>query len=57
MKVAQTFRLQNLALLGDFKPEVHKGHKMLAKGPLIRQANSDRISVTELEMLAPSCGQ
>jgi len=52
----QTFRLQNLAMLGAFSPEAHKGHKMMAKGPLIRQANSERISVTELEMLGGTCG-
>jgi len=52
-----TFRLQNLAMLGSFTPDAHKGHKMMAKGPLIRQSNTERISVTELEMLAPSCGK
>jgi mono/diheme cytochrome c family protein len=50
-----TFRLQNFSMLGAFKPEMHKDHKMLARGPWIKQGNSDRISVTELEMLASSC--
>jgi len=50
------FRLQNLAMLGAFSPESHKGHKMLAKGPLIRQSSGERISVTELEMVGSSCG-
>jgi mono/diheme cytochrome c family protein len=52
-----TFRLQNLAMLGAFNAESHKGHKMMAKGPLIRQAGSERISVTELEMVGSSCDQ
>jgi len=52
-----TFRLQNLLMLGAFKPEEHLGHKMNAKGTLMRQANGvDSISVTQLEMLGQSCG-
>jgi hypothetical protein len=50
-----TFRLQNLAMLGAFDPDTHKGHKMMAKGSFNRQGTTDRISVTELEMLGPSC--
>ena len=52
----QSFRLQNLTMLGAFNAEAHKGHKMMAKGTLIRQSNSERISVTELEMISASCG-
>jgi mono/diheme cytochrome c family protein len=51
----QTFRLQNLAMLGAFDAQAHKGHKMMAKGPLIRQSSGERISVTELEMVGSSC--
>jgi mono/diheme cytochrome c family protein len=51
----QTFRLQNLAMLGAFDPQVHKGHKMVAKGPLIRQSSGERVSVTELEMVGSNC--
>ena len=51
----QSFRLQNLLMLGDFKPEAHKGHKMLAKGALLRQGNAERISVTELQMVGSNC--
>jgi len=50
-----TFRLQNLAMLGAFAPDAHKGHKMVAKGAFMRQANTDRLSVTELEMIGPQC--
>ena len=51
-----TFRLQNLLMLGELKPEVHKGHKMLAKGPLLRRSNAEFISVTALDMVADRCG-
>lgn len=52
-----SFRLQNMSMLGAFSPEAHKGHKMVAKGPLIRQSNTERISVTELEMVGASCSK
>lgn len=50
-----TYRLQNLMLLGSFNPESHKGHKMLAKGPLLRRSNGEAVSVTALDMVADSC--
>jgi len=53
----RTFRLQNLAMLGAFNADAHKGHKMVAKGSLIRSGTSERISVSELEMIAENCGQ
>jgi hypothetical protein len=53
----QTFRLQNLTMLGAFDPDAHKGHKMMAKGSYVRSSNTERISVTELEMVGSSCGQ
>ena len=52
-----TFQLQNLLMLGAFEPNDHKGHKMLAKGVLLRQSDDARISLILLEMVAPSCGQ
>ena len=64
LKIAQstplgtaTFRLQNLVMLGSFKPEGHKGHTMLAKGPLLRRSGAEAISVTALEMVGERCGQ
>ncbi len=50
-----TFRLQNLVMLGAFSPDTHKGHKMLGQGVLIRQGSSERISVTQLEMVSANC--
>ena len=52
-----TLRLQNLVMLGSFQPELHKGHTMLAKGPLLRRSNVEIISVTALEMVRDRCGQ
>jgi len=52
-----TVPLQNFGMLGDFKPEDHKGHKMVAQGTLIRQGNVDRLSLTHLAMVSASCGQ
>ena len=52
-----TFRLQNLLMLGDFDTEKHSGHKMLAKGVLIRRSAGERISLTWMQMVSPNCGQ
>ena len=54
----RTFRLQNLLMLGAFEPEDHLGHKMQARGTLIRRGSGiGRLSVTELEMVGTNCGQ
>jgi len=47
---AQKFRLQNVP-----GPAVTKGHKVQAKGVLIRQYMNDRINVTSLETVASTC--
>ena len=52
-----TFDLANFFMLGDFDPATHSGHKMLARGALIRRPGGDRISLTGLDMLAVDCGQ
>ena len=51
------FRLQNFYMLGSFDPDLHEGHKMQAKGALIRNSDGDRISLTALGMVAEGCGQ
>ncbi|MBI4472631.1 MAG: cytochrome c [Acidobacteria bacterium] len=51
-----SFRLQNFAMLGGFKPEAHAGHKMLTRGVLMRQPTGDlRISLTALAPISDSC--
>jgi hypothetical protein len=54
---SRTFRLQNLDELADFHPEPLAGHKVQAKGVLIRQTNRDRINVLSVEPLVAVCGQ
>ena len=54
---SHTFRLQNLDELPEFHPEQLEGHKLQAKGVLIRQTNRDRINVLSIEQLAATCGQ
>jgi mono/diheme cytochrome c family protein len=52
------FRLQNLPdFRANFTPDSYTGHKVLAKGSLIRQTNNDRIYVLALETVADSCSQ
>ena len=52
-----TFDLANFFMLGDFDPAAHAGHKMLARGALIRRSGGDRISLFGLDMVAVACGQ
>jgi hypothetical protein len=52
-----TFRLADLEAVPDLTPSAHNGHKMQVKGFLVRQQNAERISLTSMEMLDPSCGQ
>ncbi len=51
----QQFTLQNLSDLPAFRADAYKGHKVQAKGVLVREANRDRIHVTSLESVAESC--
>ena len=48
-----TFRLNNAA---SYRPDLHKGHKVLVKGVLGRLAAGNRINVTFLEKVAETCG-
>lgn len=50
---SQTFQLMNVYP----RPDSYKGHKVEAKGFLIKAANDDRINVTSLQTLASSCGR
>ena len=51
-----TFRLTDLEAIPDFVPDAHKGHKMQAKGYLVRQPNAERISLSSMDMLDSKCG-
>jgi hypothetical protein len=47
-----------LRLIGMFEmhPEQHKGHKVLVKGLLIKDAAGQRVNVTSLTTVGASCG-
>lgn len=51
----RAFQLRNLLMLGAFEPSEYRGHKMMAKGVLLRDSDQDRISLTLMESLAPTC--
>jgi hypothetical protein len=50
---------QEYRLLGTnlFSPAAHKGHKMAARGLLIKSGSESRINLTSLQMLAAACGK
>ena len=50
---------QEYRLLGanPFSPEAHKGHKMAARGLLIKSGSESRINLTSFQMLAAACGK
>jgi len=49
-----TFRLVSVS---GFKPEVHDGQKMEARGLLYREPNEARLNLTSLQSVASTCGQ
>jgi mono/diheme cytochrome c family protein len=56
---AQALGVDTVQLLSvtPFKPDLHKGHKVEAKGLLYRDPSDKRINLTSLQMVASSCGQ
>ncbi len=54
---SQTFQLLDAEYFSNaFHPEVHAGHKVNAKGFLMRTGTDVKINVTWIEMLAAECG-
>jgi len=51
----QVFRLTDLDAVADFKPEEHRGHKIQAKGYIVRETNANRISLSSMVMLDSVC--
>jgi hypothetical protein len=48
---------RTIHLLGIYgSMDAHKGHKMEAKGFLVRDPSGDRLNVSSLEMVGPNCG-
>lgn len=54
---SQVFRLVDMEAVFDFEPEEHEGHKIQAKGYIVRQPNAERIGLSAMEMLDVSCEQ
>jgi hypothetical protein len=55
---SQTFQLLDVEYFSNaFHPEAHAGHKINAKGFLIRSGTDVKINVTWAEMLAADCGR
>lgn len=55
---SQTFQLLDVEYFSNaFRPEAHAGHKVDAKGFLIRTGAEAKINVTWVEMLAADCGR
>jgi mono/diheme cytochrome c family protein len=48
----QTYRLLDALA---YTPEAHKGHKMYVRGLLIKLPGEQRMTISALEMVAPSC--
>jgi mono/diheme cytochrome c family protein len=44
-----------LAYINAFMPDVHKGHKVEAKGDLDRMPDGDRIRLSALQTVSPNC--
>ena len=51
----QTFQTLQINSLSGFEPEMHKGHKIQAKGYLRRLPDRQRIDLTSMEMISPEC--
>ena len=50
-----TFRLADLGAVPEFAPLDHRGHKIQAKGYLVRQPNAERISLSSIQAIDSTC--
>jgi hypothetical protein len=57
----QTFRLNNLDRVSNFRPEVQRNQKLQVKGVLIwdrdNDPTKDRVNVTSLEVVSATCAR
>ncbi len=51
---ASTFRLLDAMA---YKPEAHKGHRMYVRGLLIKLPTEQRMTISSMEMVAPTCAR
>ena len=56
---AKPLGTQQIRLIGlvEMHPEEHKGHKVLAKGLLIKDASGQRLNITSLTTVSPTCAK
>jgi hypothetical protein len=52
----QIFLMQEMDAVPDFIPDAHKGERMQAKGFLVRARNAERINLTSISTVSPTCG-
>ena len=61
MKAAEAKPLgsQQIRLIGmvEMHPDDHKGHKVLVKGLLIKDAAGQRLNITSLTTVSPTCAK
>jgi mono/diheme cytochrome c family protein len=50
-----TFRLATLGAVPEFAPLDHRGHKIQAKGYLVRQPNAERINLSSIQAIDSTC--
>jgi hypothetical protein len=56
---AKPLGTQQIRLIGlvEMHPEAHKGHKVLAKGLLVKDATGQRLNITSLTTVSPTCAK
>ena len=52
----QIFLMQEMDAVPDFVPDAHKGERMQVKGFLVRARNAERINLTAISTVSPTCG-
>ena len=52
----QIFLVQEMDAVPDFSPDAHKGQRMQTKGFLVRARNAERINLTSISAVSPTCG-
>jgi hypothetical protein len=51
---SERFRVLNIAV---FNPTMHEGHKMVARGLLLKDSPEPRVNLLSLQMVSPTCSR
>jgi hypothetical protein len=56
---AKPLGTQQIRLIGlvEMHPEEHKGHKVLVKGLLVKDGTAQRLNITSLTTVSPTCAK